>query len=141
VSEHPRVLGGMSPIDANFVRLLQSHGLMEHLDVIAVHGFPLDWNHWQLNDWPQKIAEIEAVTNLPIWVTEVGVSSFGAEEVQVFGLQRTKELLLNRVQRVYWYSLLDLPPTWEATTRHRESEGSSYYRHFLSGTDSRRRHA
>jgi len=29
---------------------------------------------------------------------------------------------------VYWYSLLDLPPEWEATTRHKESEGSSYYR-------------
>jgi beta-xylosidase len=129
----PRVLGGMSPIDPTFVQLLERHGLIEHIDVIAVHGFPLDWNHWQLNDWPQKIAEIEAVTNLPIWVTEVGVSTFGAEEVQVFGLQRTKELLLHRVQRVFWYSLLDLPPTWEATTRHRESEGSSYYRHFYLG--------
>ena len=36
-----------------------------------------------------RIAEIEAVTSLPVWVTEVGVSTFGAEEVQVFGLQRT----------------------------------------------------
>src|SRR5581483_1707758 len=50
-----------------------------------------------------------------------------------FGLQRTTELLLNRVERIYWYSLLDLPPAWEATTRHKESEGSSYYRHFYMG--------
>jgi beta-xylosidase len=42
-------------------------------------------------------------------------------------------LLIDRVPRIYWYSLFDLPPTWEATTRHRESEGSSYYRHFYMG--------
>jgi beta-xylosidase len=100
---------------------------------VAVHGFPLDWNHWQINDWPKRIAEIRAVTHLPVWVTEVGVSTFGADEVQVFGLQRTAELLLPIVENVFWYSLLDLPPTWEATTRHKESEGSSYYRHFYMG--------
>jgi beta-xylosidase len=127
------VLGGMSPIDPHFLVRLEQHGALECLDVVAVHGFPLDWNHWQINDWPQKLAEIQAVTRLPIWVTEVGVSTFGADEVQVFGLQRTQELLLNRVERVFWYSLLDLPPTWEATTRHRESEGSAYYRHFYQG--------
>ena len=27
----------------------------------------------------------------------------------------------------------DLPRAWEATTRHREAEGSSYYRHFYMG--------
>jgi beta-xylosidase len=98
-----------------------------------VHGFPLDWNHWQINDWPKKVAEIEAVSHLPVWVTEVGVSTFGADEVQVFGLQRTADLLLGRVPRIFWYSLFDLPPAWEATTRHKESEGSSYYRHFYMG--------
>jgi beta-xylosidase len=131
--ELPLVLGGISPIDPHFISLLKSHGLLEHLDAVAVHGFPLDWNHWQINDWPKKLAEIRAVTDLPIWVTEVGVSTFGADEVQVFGLQRTAELLLGNVERVFWYSLLDLPPTWEATTRHKESEGSAYYRHFYLG--------
>jgi beta-xylosidase len=129
----PLVLGGISPIDPTFITLLDSHGVLDHLDAVAVHGFPLDWNHWQINDWPKKIREIQAVTRLPIWVTEVGVSTFGAEEVQVFGLQRTTELLLGEVERVFWYSLMDLPPTWEATTRHKESEGSAYYRHFYLG--------
>ena len=32
-----------------------------------------------------------------------------------------------------WYSLYDLPREWEATTRHKEAEGSSYYRHFAMG--------
>ena len=37
-------------------------GVLDHLDAVAVHGFPLDWNHWQLNDWPEKLREIQAVT-------------------------------------------------------------------------------
>ena len=35
--------------------------------------------------------------------------------------------------RIHWYSLYDLPRAWPATTRHREAEGSSYYRHFYMG--------
>ncbi len=127
------VLGGISPIDATFISLLKSYGLLEHFDAVAVHGFPLDWNHWRLDEWPRKLDEIRAVTDLPIWVTEVGVSTFGADEVQVFGLKRTTELLLGKAERIFWYSLLDLPPAWEATTRHKESEGSAYYRHFYMG--------
>jgi beta-xylosidase len=129
-----RVLGGMSPIDPLFVERLKAQGVLDHVDVVAVHGFPLDWNLWPIGEWPQRIVEIEAAApDHEIWVTEAGVSSFGAEEVQVFGLERTAELLLGRVPRVFWYSLFDLPRAWGATTRHREAEGSSYYRHFYMG--------
>jgi len=128
-----RVLGGISPIDPNFLLTLKDQGVLAAVDVAAVHGFPLDWNHWQIHEWPDKIAEIEAVTALPLWVSEVGVSTFGAEEVQEFGLKRTAELLAGRVERIHWYSLFDLPRAWPATTRHREAEGSSYYRHFYMG--------
>jgi beta-xylosidase len=128
-----RVLGGISPIDPAFIELLGRHGVLDEMDVVAVHGFPLDWNHWTIDEWPDRIDEIEAVTTRPVWVTEVGASSFGADEVQVFGLQRTTELLADRVERTFWYSLFDLPPAWPATTRHKESEGSSYYRHFYMG--------
>lgn len=129
----PIVLGGISPIDPNFIELMGSHGVLDAVDIVAVHGFPLDWNHWKINDWPKKIEEIRAVTGKPVWVSEAGVSSFGAEEVQVFGIQRTAELLLPLVERVHWYSLLDLPATWTATTRHKEAEGSAYYRHYYMG--------
>ena len=128
-----RVLGGISPIDPLFIQRMDRLGALEKMNVVAVHGFPLDWNHWQLDEWPAKIAEIEAVTDLPVWVSEVGISTFGAEEVQVFGLARTAELLGGRVPRVHWYSLFDLPKAWPATTRHKEAEGSSYYRHFYMG--------
>jgi len=129
----PRVLGGMSPIDPAFVNNLAAKGVMAHVDAVAVHGFPLDWNLWQIGEWPSKLDEIRAVTDKPVWVSEVGVSSFGAEEVQAWGLGRTAELLKGRAPRIHWYSLCDLPRSWEATTRHREAEGSSYYRHFYMG--------
>jgi beta-xylosidase len=128
-----RVLGGISPIDPAFIHRMKNQGGLDEVDVVAVHGFPLDWNHWQIHEWPERIAEIRAATHLPVWVTEVGVSTFGAEEVQEFGLRRTAELLLGKVDRVHWYSLYDLPKAWPATTRHREAEGSSYYRHFYMG--------
>ena len=128
-----RVLGGMSPIDAGWVKKMEEAGVLETLDAIAVHGFPLDWNNWKLDDWPTRLREIQAVTDLPVWVSEVGISTFGAEEVQEFGLRRTAELLIGRAPRIHWYSLYDLPAAWPATTRHREAEGSSYYRHFHMG--------
>ncbi|MBV9506216.1 MAG: beta-xylosidase [Acidobacteriia bacterium] len=129
----PRVLGGISPIDPQFIRNMGEQCVLHHVEAVAVHGFPLDWNHWSIHEWPLKLDEIRAVTSLPVWVSEVGVSSFGAEEVQEFGLCRTAELLLGRVNRIHWYSLYDLPRAWPATTRHREAEGSSYYRHFYMG--------
>jgi beta-xylosidase len=128
-----RVLGGISPIDPGFMTRMKNYGVLDRVNAVAVHGFPLDWNLWQIHDWPKKLDEIRAVTDLPIWVSEVGISTFGAEEVQLWGLQRTAELLKGNADRIQWYSLFDLPREWEATTRHREAEGSSYYRHFYMG--------
>ncbi len=128
-----RVLGGISPIDSGFIRRMESFGVLEKLNVVAVHGFPLDWNNWMIDEWPAQLASIQAVTDLPVWVSEVGISTFGAEEVQEFGLRRTAELLIGRAERIHWYSLYDLPKAWPATTRHREAEGSAYYRHFHMG--------
>lgn len=135
-AENPKltkVLGGISPIDASFMDRMRRFCVLSHVDAVAVHGFPLDWNHWTIHEWPDRLEEIRAVTPLPLWVSEVGVSTFGAEEVQQFGLKRTAELLIGKAPRIHWYSLFDLPRAWPATTRHREAEGSSYYRHFYMG--------
>jgi beta-xylosidase len=128
-----RVLGGISPIDPNFIRLMGSRGVLDGLSAVAVHGFPLDWNHWSIHEWPAQLDTIRTVSPLPVWVSEVGASSFGAEEVQEFGLKRTAELLAGLSEPIHWYSLYDLPRAWPATTRHREEEGSAYYRHFYMG--------
>jgi beta-xylosidase len=127
------VLGGVSACDCDFLRLMKANGVMDDIDVVGVHGFPLDWNHWQISEWPDKIAEAKEVSGKPVWVLEVGASSFGAEEVAAFGLERTLELLKGKTERIHWYSLFDLPATWPAETRHKEAEGSSYYRHYYLG--------
>src|SRR5690606_18075617 len=80
-----KVLGGISPIDPGFMQRMKDYGVLDKLDAVAVHGFPLDWNLWQIHEWPNKIDEIRRVTDLPIWVSEVGVSSIGAEEVAAAG--------------------------------------------------------
>lgn len=132
-SKIPIVLGGVSSCDVDFLRTMANHGVLEHVDVVGVHGFPLDWNHWSIDEWPDRVAEAHEVSGKPVWVLEVGASSFGAEEVQTFGMNRTIDLLGERVGRIHWYSLMDLPPTWPAETRHKEAEGSSYYRHYYMG--------
>jgi beta-xylosidase len=129
----PIVLGGVSACDCDFLRLMASKDVIRHVDVVGVHGFPLDWNHWQINEWPDKVDEAAEVSGKPVWVLEAGASSFGAEEVAEFGLTRTVELLRGKANRIHWYSLLDLPAAWPAETRHKEAEGSSYYRHFYLG--------
>src|SRR5690349_19656763 len=61
-----RVLGGISPIDAQFITNMERQGALDAVDVVAVHGFPLDWNHWQIDEWPERLGEIRAVTSKPI---------------------------------------------------------------------------
>lgn len=129
----PIVLGGVSSCDSDFLRLMRSYGVLDCVDAVGVHGFPLDWNHWQIDEWPEKIDEAQQVAEKPVWVLEVGASSFGSEEVQAFGLLKSLDLLHRKTERIHWYSLFDLPPSWPAETRHKEAEGSAYYRHYYLG--------
>ena len=109
-------------------------GVLEEMDIVAAHGFPLDWNHWQIRRVAREARrEIRAVTNRPLWVTEVGASTFGAEEVQEFGLKRTVELSSPGHRGIHWYSLYDFPRAWPATTRHREARGLVLLPPFLYG--------
>jgi beta-xylosidase len=62
-----KVLAGISPIDPNFILNMKNQGVLNHVDAIAVHGFPLDWNHWSIHDWPLKLREVQATTDLPVW--------------------------------------------------------------------------
>src|SRR2546421_12983409 len=66
-----RVLGGISPIDPGFMANKQAQGVLEYLDAVAVYGFPLDWNHWIIHEWPAKLKESQDLTDLPRSVPEV----------------------------------------------------------------------
>jgi hypothetical protein len=127
----PIVLGGISPIDPGFLRRLRDLGALDSVDVLAVHGFPYDWNLWPMEEWKPRLDRLREEFARPVWITETGVSSFASEETAEWGLRKSQEIL--RGERVYWYSLLDLPPDRDATTRHKQAEGSSYWRHFHFG--------
>src|SRR3954464_2848111 len=64
------VMGGISPIDPAFLLRLKSQHAFDGIDAVAVHGFPLDWNHWQIDEWPDRLTEVRAVLPLPLWVSE-----------------------------------------------------------------------
>jgi beta-xylosidase len=129
-----RVLGGISPIDPRFLQNVFSRDLIDAVDVVAVHGFPLDWNRWHLTEWPARIHAIRGVSaGKPVWATEVGASSIASDALQAWAVDAILEQLTLAADRVFWYALMDLPERWEAVTRHRGAEGTAYYRHFRMG--------
>ena len=98
----PVVLGGVSSCDCDFRRLMTRHGVMEDVDAVGIHGFPLDWNHWQLYEWPSRIAEaarprLKVSSRSPLdhiricgssrqSIFSVGVSELGAEKEDLRGV-------------------------------------------------------
>jgi CDP-paratose 2-epimerase len=104
------VLGGMSPIDANWVDLMAGRGVLEYVDVVGVHGFPGAWTaHWQ--GWPDEVAKVRNILDargLPceVWITETGYSTWRNDVgAQARALQAAIQA---PVERVYWYGLRDL---------------------------------
>ena len=129
-----RVLGGICPIDPHFVRLMEEQGVLGVMDAVGVHGFPLDWDRWPIDEWPDRISMVESVTELPVWVTEVGSSNLDDDEQQAWAIRRTTRLLRRRVERAFWYSLLDLPEGWPAEISPYEPRSrSNYLRHYRMG--------
>ncbi len=121
------VLGGMTPIDPHWLRLIRDAGALEDVDVIAVHGFPGMWGHgdicWEWRrDWHGWRSKADLIRPLaegrPIWLTETGSATWdlcpgrptdGSE-------QATRLLQAARApfNRVYWYSIIDLDPARDA---------------------------
>ncbi len=123
----PTVLGGMIPVDPAWLRLMAGHGALADIDVVAIHGFPgmwwpkepcWDWaSHW--SGWPDKIAGIQpAAGDRPIWVTETGLATWDPPQRcpgrHAEQCHRLLEAMTAPAERVYWYSLLDLNPAYDA---------------------------
>lgn len=105
------VLGGMSPIDANWLQIMIELGTLRQIDVVGIHGFPgVYHNHWQ--GWENQINKIKKVLednglgHIEIWITEAGYSTKLYDERQQ--LKEFLNLIDVKVPRVYWYSLNDL---------------------------------
>ncbi len=106
------VLGGMSPIDPNWLRLMCQRGLIRHLDAIGIHGFPVTFEfYWE--GWTPQVARIREVldqydSSAEIWITETGYSTWRHDERRQ--LTAFVDALDAPVQRVYWYACHDLDP-------------------------------
>lgn len=118
------VLGGMIPVDASWLQLIEGHGGLDDIDVVAIHGFPgmwwtgapnWDWKtHW--HGWADKVERISAVADgRPVWITETGLATWDLEAGKPGRLQDQVQRLCDAAgapaERVYWYSLLDLDPS------------------------------
>jgi CDP-paratose 2-epimerase len=106
------VLGGMSPIDPNWLQLMGSKNVLDHIDVIGIHGFPDVFDpHW--NDWDDCITQVNEVCDRcagdkkEVWITETGYSTWKHDERKQ--VENFLQILHTRATRVYWYSLTDLP--------------------------------
>ena len=123
----PTVLGGMTPVDPQWLGLLRDAGALEDVDVIAVHGFPGMWWwgdicwEWERDwdGWEEKLSMIRAHSEgRPVWVTETGLATWDLEAgrcaFEAEQGQRLADAAAAPAERVYWYSLIDLDPAREA---------------------------
>ncbi|HEU4496240.1 MAG TPA: NAD-dependent epimerase/dehydratase family protein, partial [Flavobacterium sp.] len=106
------LLGGMSPIDPNWLQIMHDSGVLEYIDAIGVHGFP-DVYDQQWTSWKEKLERIREVLKAnnikkEIWISEAGFSTWQNDEVKQW--QEFKKVLNTDVERVYWYSMNDLNP-------------------------------
>jgi CDP-paratose 2-epimerase len=106
------LLGGMSPVDPNWIELMYKRKVMDYIDAIGIHGFPDVFDaHWE--GWETNINKIRQVVkkqkgDQKIWITEAGFSTWQYDEQrQVEEFIKLTEL---NVERFYWYSLKDLDP-------------------------------
>ncbi|MCB0123761.1 MAG: family 1 glycosylhydrolase [Caldilineaceae bacterium] len=121
------VLGGMIPVDHTWLQLMASYGVLDYIDIVAIHGFPEMWwenaPNWEWyrtwHGWSAKVATIAAhAGGRPIWITETGLATWdmatetvGRHELQLLMLERA---IAAPVERLYWYSAIDLAPEREA---------------------------
>lgn len=118
------VLGGMIPVDPHWLDLMRGYGVLEWIDVVAIHGFPGMWwpgeRNWEWfrdwHGWNAKLASIaEHAAGRPVWVTETGLATCdrlnGCPERHAQQVQKLDEAVRAPSERIYWYSLMDLDPT------------------------------
>ena len=104
------VLGGMSPIDPSWLSLMGDYKVLEHIDVVGIHGFP-DVFDFGFEGWMENISRVQEVldrhqSSADLWITECGFSTWQYNELKQ--VEEFKKLLSLPVKRVYWYTLFDL---------------------------------
>ncbi|MDT0676655.1 GDP-mannose 4,6-dehydratase [Autumnicola musiva] len=106
------LLGGMSPIDPNWLQMIAERGTLENIDAVGIHGFPHVFDQ-QWSGWEENIRQVKKVLTRfdlekELWISEVGFSTWQDDEVKQY--EEFKKVLNTTADRVYWYSLNDLHP-------------------------------
>ena len=106
------LLGGMSPVDPNWLQMMIDLGIHQVIDAYGIHGFPGVYDQ-QWKGWQKSIAEVRQVLDqnkisANIWITEAGFSTWQHHELKQW--QEFKNLLNSGLERLYWYSMYDLDP-------------------------------
>lgn len=106
------LLGGMSPIDPNWLQMMCEQGVLEHIDAVGIHGFPhvfdQQWKGWEININSVKEVLARFGMKKEIWISEAGFSTWQNDQVKQY--EEFKKALYTQADRVYWYSLKDLNP-------------------------------
>lgn len=121
------VLGGMIPVDHQWLKLMDGYGALNGIDIVAIHGFPEMWwpdhPNWEWaqywHGWRKKVEYIAAhCDGRPVWITETGLATWNVQREVEDRFELQEDLLRKAAcaptQRVYWYSLIDLHPDLEA---------------------------
>ena len=131
----PSVLGGISPIDPAFIATLRAAAACWRRSTwLRFTAFRSIGIIGRSTNGPPNSRRSERLRSLPLWV--IGGRCFHLRRRGGSGVRAAAYRGIadgTRADRIHWYSLYDLPRAWPATTRHREAEGSSYYRHFYMG--------
>ena len=104
------LLGGMSPIDPNWLQMMFERGVMQHIDAVGIHGFPFVfdqmWDGWEDNISAVRDVMRQNNCTAELWITEAGFSTWQHDEFKQ--VQEFKEAILADAARVYWYGIYDL---------------------------------
>ncbi|MCW8196172.1 NAD-dependent epimerase/dehydratase family protein [Proteobacteria bacterium 005FR1] len=105
------VLTGVAPDDMERLERLCISELLRSVDAIGISGYPGTWDfNWQ--NWPAVIGRVQRLLqehdlSPALWITATGYSTWRRDDaVQA---RRLVEALRAPVDRVYWYSVSDLP--------------------------------
>ncbi|MEX2346685.1 MAG: GDP-mannose 4,6-dehydratase [Balneolaceae bacterium] len=123
------LLGGMSPIDPNWLNHMFYKRAMKNIDAIGIHGFP-DVFDTMWEGWENNLLKVQEVldnynSRIDIWITEAGYSTWQHDENrQLKEFIKAAEL---QVPRIYWYSLYDLDPDVATVDGFHVDERSYYF--------------
>jgi CDP-paratose 2-epimerase len=122
------LLGGMSPIDPNWLQTMAEKNVLNYIDAVGIHGFPETfdqvWDGWEEN--LRAVREVLDRNGLEkeIWISEVGFSTWQGDEVKQW--EEFKKVINSTADRVYWYGLRDLDPQY-ATVAGFHLDDREYY--------------